>query len=213
MGINERKTKEKEKRRAAIVKAAEKVFFTKGIDEASMNDVAKKAELAKGTLYLYFPSKDDLCMAITSNGLKILGQYFKNEVSASATGLENIKNIGKAYFKFCTEQPNYAYMMNVAENVKISLDEPPSENVMSCMIQGDETMQLFIKIIQGGIDDGSVRKGVDPKKTAFLLWSSATGLIQMLAKRGVTIELQHNLKAEELTNYYFDFVETALKSN
>ena len=49
-----RKEREKEQRRNEIVDAAEKLFFEKGYEGVSMDDVARDAELAKGTLYLYF---------------------------------------------------------------------------------------------------------------------------------------------------------------
>jgi TetR/AcrR family transcriptional regulator len=50
MGITERKEREKEQRRNAIIDAAEKIFFTKGMDNSTMDDVAEEAELSKGTL-------------------------------------------------------------------------------------------------------------------------------------------------------------------
>ena len=60
MGIAERKEREKEQRRKAILDAAEKVFFEKGLKYSTMDDVAEEAELSKGTLYLYFKNKEEL---------------------------------------------------------------------------------------------------------------------------------------------------------
>ena len=57
MGIQERKEREKLQRREDIIDAAEKVFFKKDLDSATMDDVANEAELSKGTLYIYFKSK------------------------------------------------------------------------------------------------------------------------------------------------------------
>jgi AcrR family transcriptional regulator len=45
-------------RRSEILAAATKVFATKGFVATRMEDIAKAARLAKGTLYLYFQSKD-----------------------------------------------------------------------------------------------------------------------------------------------------------
>ena len=60
MGIAERKEREKEHRRNTILDAAEEVFFSKGINLATMDEVAERAELSKGTLYLYFKNKEEL---------------------------------------------------------------------------------------------------------------------------------------------------------
>ncbi len=60
MGILERKEKEKQQRRDDILGAAKEVFFSKGLMSATMDEIAEKAELSKGTLYLYFASKEEL---------------------------------------------------------------------------------------------------------------------------------------------------------
>lgn len=53
-----------EERKAQIINAAEDVFTQKGFNEARMDDIADETGLSKGTLYLYFKSKDDLIIAI-----------------------------------------------------------------------------------------------------------------------------------------------------
>ena len=52
MGIVERKEREKEARKNLILDAAERVFQAKSIQNATMDDIAHEAELAKGTIYL-----------------------------------------------------------------------------------------------------------------------------------------------------------------
>ena len=51
MSLIDRKEREKEQRRNDIINAAEKLFFSKGYDNASMNDIANEVELSKATLY------------------------------------------------------------------------------------------------------------------------------------------------------------------
>ena len=53
-----------EERKDQILNAAEEVFNQKGLDNARMDDIAEETGLSKGTLYLYFKSKDDLIAAI-----------------------------------------------------------------------------------------------------------------------------------------------------
>ncbi len=60
MTIKDRKEREKEQRRTAIVNAASKVLKDFGYDAFSMDKVAEYAELSKGALYLYFESKENL---------------------------------------------------------------------------------------------------------------------------------------------------------
>lgn len=53
-----------DERKSQILNAAEEVFTEKGFDQARMDDIAGQTGLSKGTLYLYFKSKDDLIIAI-----------------------------------------------------------------------------------------------------------------------------------------------------
>jgi TetR/AcrR family transcriptional regulator len=107
MGILERKEREKLQRRNDIVDAAEQVFFNKGIDSATMDDIAEVAELSKGTLYLYFKNKDELQYAIKIRASEMLNKMFKSNTSLSSDGVENIEAIGRSFIKFSHDRPDY----------------------------------------------------------------------------------------------------------
>ncbi|MBD3290820.1 TetR family transcriptional regulator, partial [candidate division KSB1 bacterium] len=96
MGIIERREREKEQRRNDIIDAAERVIFSKGRATSTMDDVAEEAELSKGTLYLYFKSKEELYLAIHLRGLGILKKMFSDAVASRKTGIEKVKAVGEA---------------------------------------------------------------------------------------------------------------------
>src|SRR4051794_28206952 len=50
-------------RRRAILKAARTVFARQGYANTVVDDIARQAEIGKGTLYLYFPSKEQIYLA------------------------------------------------------------------------------------------------------------------------------------------------------
>ena len=62
--LNERRRPSQDERRAAILAAALDVFAENGFAAARLDDVAQKAGVAKGTLYLYFPDKEALFEAL-----------------------------------------------------------------------------------------------------------------------------------------------------
>ena len=72
MGIQERKERERERRRQQIIVAAKRVFSNKGFNKATMEDIAKEAELSPGTLYLYFKNKDELYASLSLRILQYL---------------------------------------------------------------------------------------------------------------------------------------------
>lgn len=59
-----RRTKAPETRAAALMDAAERLFISKGIATTSIDDIAAGAQVAKGTFYLYFPSKEAMLGAL-----------------------------------------------------------------------------------------------------------------------------------------------------
>ena len=65
MKLRRARTEEaKDERRLAFVRAALDEFFDRGFSAARMDDIAKRAGLSKGALYLYFSSKEELFKSI-----------------------------------------------------------------------------------------------------------------------------------------------------
>ncbi len=103
MGIAERKEREKLQRRMDIIDAAEKVFFSRGFESATMDEIAGKAELSKGTLYLYFKSKEDLQFAIFMRGSDILMKMMKDDLSSGSKGYQGLLELADSFIRFSRE--------------------------------------------------------------------------------------------------------------
>lgn len=87
MGIRERRARERERRRQQIIVAAKRVFVNKGFGSATMDDIAKEAELSSGTLYLYFKNKNELYASMTLRVLQYLFirlEHLRNEKGLTA---------------------------------------------------------------------------------------------------------------------------------
>ena len=68
------RTKPAEQRRAELLEAARALFLAKGVAATSLDDITQRAGVSKGLFYLYFPSKEDLVLA--------LQEQFSGEVAA-----------------------------------------------------------------------------------------------------------------------------------
>jgi AcrR family transcriptional regulator len=69
---------------AEILAAARKVFATKGFRDATVDDIAAEAGIAKGTVYLYYPSKKEMYLAALKQGLEELRQRTGAAMRAAA---------------------------------------------------------------------------------------------------------------------------------
>jgi AcrR family transcriptional regulator len=211
MGTKERKEREKLQRRIDIIKAAEKVFFSQGFENSTMEDIANAAELSKGTLYLYFESKEELYLAIMQKSIEILHDLFSKAVQNKKNGLMKVKAIGEAFMQFYIQYPDYNEAMLYGHS------RLHQQNISATNNCGEHKLprkknKIFIEAIEEGIQDGSMRKNLDPVKTALLLWGESLGIMQLVTTQKETLEKIANVKPEELIRYFFDFTRIALKA-
>lgn len=61
-----RVTKDYDERKNEIIDTAQRLFYTKGYEKCTVNDILKEIEIAKGTFYHYFRSKEEVLDAIVS---------------------------------------------------------------------------------------------------------------------------------------------------
>ncbi len=210
MGIAERKEREKEQRRNDIIDAAERVFFEKGISAATMDDIAEEAELSKGTIYLYFKSKEDLYLAIHFRGLGILKKMFQEAERSCENGLDKVRAIGMAYYQFFKEQTDYYNALLYYESLDLDLRDTGSM-AFECGAKGDDTLDILIEAIKTGIEDGSIRPDLDPGSTAAALWGQTSGVIQLVHTKGEHLKQCHGIDIDDLLGYSFDMMRRAME--
>jgi AcrR family transcriptional regulator len=87
------KEKQRQEREVLILKAAEEVLLEKGYHETSIDEIASRVGIAKGTVYLHFPSKEDLVVAIFEHEMQQLLQYIDSNLGSQLTAREKIEAI------------------------------------------------------------------------------------------------------------------------
>lgn len=211
MGTAERRKREKAQRRRSIIDAAESVFFAKGLTTATMDEVATEAELSKGTLYLYFKSKEDLYLGIIERALTMLRVTFEKAVAGQERGIDKVAAIGRAYFVFCREHKDYANALLYFDSYA-GPEGRESFHAAECMRLSNELFTLCAAAVQTGIDDGSIRTDVDPMKVAVTLYGLSTGLLQVIAIKGKLIEAHHGVDPNELIDTFFELIYESLRA-
>lgn len=91
--VLKRRTKPTEQRRAEILQAALGLFSSKGFHETTMEEVAQAAEVAKGTIYLYFASKEHLLLALKKDFMQGLTDDVTAKVVDAVESLEAGKEL------------------------------------------------------------------------------------------------------------------------
>ena len=102
--IAARRLEEKERRRNDILDAAERVASAAGLENLTMEQVAREARLSRGLLYVYFRDKDDLESGICARALTGLHDRFHALPTGSESGIERVVAMGRAYVAFAAKQ-------------------------------------------------------------------------------------------------------------
>lgn len=155
--------------RERIIRAAVESFTQTGYDKTKMDDIAKRLDLSKGTLYLYFKSKEDLFIAICEHNIQKSDQedmgFFQKKENVASDAEQIYDNIRKR------EQGNDRVML---EMVTESARNPKLRKAMA---------ELHTKVhkhveenINKKIDKGFLRKDVDAASLAIALVALYDGL-------------------------------------
>ncbi len=179
LGTAERKKREKEQRREAIVDAAEVIILKRGFEEATMDEIAEQAELSKGTLYLYFKNKTALYLAIYERGSRMLNGIFSKILMSDRTGIELTRAIGENYLKFVRENPIYFNAFIHYESISDSDFLTNNKMAIKCRENVRQTMSIITRTLQIGMQDGTIDDSYDPKELAIMIWASTRGIVQV----------------------------------
>jgi len=196
MSTLSRREREKLQRRNDIVKAAESLFSEKGFKGTTMQEISERVELSKGTIYLYFKSKEELYLSVCVKGVAEFGEDLEAAASG-AGGLEDIiKAVYIAYIRHSLEKPAIFRVLRdtFIEQVRQNLSHETIEEISGII---RNWLELESGLIEEGIEHGVFRKDLDPYGFSLTAWRMSTGLIELalLKEPGVA---QH----EELGRFF-----------
>jgi AcrR family transcriptional regulator len=210
MNLDTRREREKQERRESIVDAAEQVFFSKGYDRCSMEEIARKAELSRALIYVYFKDKAAIMRAIVLRAVENLRQRFASAVSRHERGIEQIAAIGMSYYRFSQEEPAYFDVLTQAGTFPHLLDaDESSEALQHC---SEAAMQLMVDALQRGVADGSLcaQRVSDPRLTAYFLRGAVHGVI--MEARNPDQHPQGIPPSDELIAYTLQMLSHAMRA-
>lgn len=176
MGIQERKERERERRRQQIMVAAKRVFIEKGFGKATMEDIAREAELSAGTLYLYFKNKNELYASLTLRVLQYLFirlEHLYNDTENDLRGkIYNIKNALMDVYEFDPLILRNLFHLQSSEVLK-NLSPELVDEIKDI---GQKALQKMAVIFQQGINKGICSKH-HPTAIADIVWALFSGVV------------------------------------
>lgn len=96
-----------------ILEAAAKVFAKKGFFNARVSDIAREADVADGTIYIYFKNKDDILISLFEVIMQRFLTVVKEELSKIDSPEEKLRQFIKLHFKMSEENPEVAEVITI----------------------------------------------------------------------------------------------------
>ncbi|WP_237133956.1 TetR/AcrR family transcriptional regulator [Pseudohongiella sp. O18] len=172
-----RRERDRLRRHNDILDAAEEVFFKKGVEQTTMDDIARAAALSRALLYVYFADKLAIWRGIVLRAGTALRLRFERALASSDSGVGQIMAIGEAYYMFSCESPEY---FDVLTSVS-TLPEPdqPDPQAAEMDVCREHINQCMVQALVNGLEDGTLsRQRIDdPLQTAFYLQGALHGVI------------------------------------
>ena len=169
-----RRTDLPENRRAAILKAARCVFARQGYAATVVEDIATQAGIAKGTLYLYFPSKEEIFLGALADDARRLETLTRERVAAAATWQEKLSAYVGVRLEYFDAHQEFLRIF-LAEFRTMMLRGGRVSPVMADCVRESETH--LAQVFAAAIAKKEIRS-VDPEMAARTLADLTRGLIE-----------------------------------
>jgi AcrR family transcriptional regulator len=201
-----RREREKEERRQSILRAAREVFFEKGFHRATMDEVAERTEVSKGTVYLYFESKETILAHLLLEGLhELIGELERAYAAGEPLPAdERLRRLGQAYFRFFQREPAYYRFMMAMDRGRFQEAVAPQvyQEVQQASMEG---FNWVVRAVEQGIEDGEFDCR-DARQAAAALWATVNGALEL-----VEHPLRRELVGMERETLYQTALETIIR--
>ena len=206
MTTRARREREKEERRQSILQAARVVFFENGFHRATVDDVAERAEVSKGTVYLYFESKETILAHLLLEGLGELIEKLEEAYTATnhLSADERLRHLGRAYLRFFEEEPDYFRLLVAMDRGRFqdSVESEVYQKVLSASLEG---LDLVAQVVQQGIDE-EIFRCCAVRPAASILWATLNGVLELMEH-----PLRREMVGVEREPLYEEALETVLR--
>ncbi len=197
----------REETRAKIIEVAEQLFHRYGLEKTSMDDIAKGAQKAKGALYYYFDSKEDLFRVVVSEEIAVIKTRLEAIVDdTNMDYFEKLKQYLIQRMQLIKDSLNYAQIIKT--EIKIRLDNEKKGSLLDDIKLDFDKWELtqVQKIVKGCIKSLPM-----PQIMAIVDISAAADMIVMIIK---SMEIQFVLR-DKYKDYSstFNFLAEMIISN
>ena len=189
MTLEEKKKRKKgkENRKNTILRAARRLFFDRGFKAVTVDNIAAKAEVSKGSIYLCFESKEEIYAQILISDNIALYERIKNFSHTEASAAQLLLEFARIYvdyflnnnelFRILMTFMMQTSQMNLVEKQKDELIRSTNQNII-----------IISEIIQKGVDSGEFSPIDNIRQMQNGIWGMLNGIISLYLFTGNPIK-------------------------
>jgi AcrR family transcriptional regulator len=178
MSIRDRHQRERTARRDAILAAAAKVFAEHGLEGATIDMVAREAEVAVGTIYLYFSSRDDLYLSLIAERVRHLRARYLEIKARKLDPVAELRAMSAAYIDYLKESRGlFLTQLSVSQRqlLKELKRKSEIEHMKRLMALSREVFGLWESSVRRVCEHGLIDRTLGSARAATILWASLNG--------------------------------------
>ena len=182
-----KKEREKENRRNTILKAARRLFFDRGFKAVTVDSIAAKSEISKGSIYLCFESKEEIYTQILIAENVALYERIKNFSSIEASASQLLHEFARIYVDFfLNDKELFRILMTfMMQTGQMHLTEKQSVELIRST---NQNIAIISQIIQKGIDSGDFSPVSNVWQMQNAIWGMLNGVISLYLFTGNPIK-------------------------
>lgn len=198
MSLEEKRRKKKERgrdnRRNIILKAARRLFFDRGFKAVTVDSIAEKAEVSKGSIYLCFESKEEIYTQILIADNLALNERIKNFSSIEASATQLLQEFSRIYVNyFLSDKELFRILMTfMMQTGQMHLTEQQSAELIRTT---NDNIKPISEIIQKGIDSGEFLPMTSIRQLQNAIWGMLNGVISLYLFTGNPIKRMERIHA------------------
>ena len=169
-------------RRQAILQAAAQVFARRGYEPATLEAVAREADLAKGTLYLYFRNKEDLYFHTILSMLERLESSILEKARSSTGALDGLRAVALGQFEFFSRHQDTLQLFAPFSNPNLA--RLHKRLIAAMMEKWAGHIRQITTLVEEGQREGALRGDIQPRSIALAYIGMANQAAQSLIRRG-----------------------------
>ena len=178
MGLEERRKRERENRKNAILKAARKLFLEKGFKTVTVESIARKAELSKGSIYLYYNSKEEIYTQILLSDIDKFHNHIADLLQNPSNASEALVRLADIYVDFfLNERELFRILMTfMLHTTDMNLPQDLNKQIIKTT---NRTISIIEEIFNYGIERGEFPATINVRQNRNAIWGMLNGVISL----------------------------------